>query len=67
MSFGYVGILILVTAINLLPFASPSNLVLAGVIVYFTAMNPFAVALVVAAGATLAKLVHFRVAFAVGS
>lgn len=67
MSFGYVGILILVTAINLLPFASPSNLVLAGVIVYFTAMNPFAVALVVAAGATVAKLVHFRVAFVVGS
>ena len=67
MSIGYVGILILATAINLLPFASPSNLVLAGVIAYFTAMSPFAVALLVAAGATAAKLVHFRVASAVGS
>jgi len=67
MFFGYAGILILATAINLLPFASPSNLVLAGVIVYFTALNPFAVALLVAAGATAAKLVHFRVASAVGS
>jgi membrane protein DedA with SNARE-associated domain len=67
MSLGYIGILALVIAINLLPFASPSNLVLAGVIVYFTGMNPLAVALLVAAGATVAKLVHFRVAAAVGS
>jgi membrane protein DedA with SNARE-associated domain len=65
-SYGYLGILILVTAINLLPFASPSNLILAGAIVYFTAMNPIAIALLVAIGATSAKLIHFYVAATLG-
>lgn len=65
-SYGYLGILLLVIAINLLPFASPSNLVLAGAIVYFTAMNPAAIAFLVAIGATSAKLIHFYIAAILG-
>jgi membrane protein DedA with SNARE-associated domain len=62
MSYGYLGILLLVLAINLIPFASPSNLVLAGAVAYFTTINPIAVALIVAIAATLAKLVHYSIA-----
>jgi membrane protein DedA with SNARE-associated domain len=65
-SYGYLGILLLILAINLLPFASPSNLVLAGAVVYFTSMNPVAIAFIVAVGATLGKLVHFYIAAALG-
>ena len=61
-ALGYVGIFILVFAINLIPFASPSNLVLAGALVYFTNMHPAIVALTVAVSATLAKLSHFYLA-----
>jgi len=65
-SYGYLGILLLVVAINLIPFASPSNLVLAGAIVYFTSMNPAIIAALVAVGATLGKLVHFCLASLLG-
>ncbi len=66
LSYGFLGVLLLIVAINLLPFASPSNLILAGAIVYFTAMNPLAVAFIVAVGATVAKLVHYFIAAALG-
>jgi membrane protein DedA with SNARE-associated domain len=65
-SYGYWGILLLIVAINLLPFASPSNLVIAGAVVYFTSINPAPVALMVAVGATSAKLVHFYLAAVLG-
>ena len=58
-TLGYFGVFLLVVALNLIPFTSPSNLVLAGVIVYFTDMHPAAIAIIVAIGATLSKFCHF--------
>jgi len=65
-SYGYLGVLLLVLAINLLPFASPSNLFLAGAIAYFTGIGPATVAFLVSTGATSAKLVHYYFAAIIG-
>ncbi|MEM2922580.1 MAG: VTT domain-containing protein [Candidatus Bathyarchaeia archaeon] len=66
MSFGYIGVFILLLAVNLIPFASPSNLVLAGAVVHFTSMNPALAAVLVAVSATFAKLAHFYLAALLG-
>ena len=53
---------------NLLPFTSPSNMVLAGAITFLLpAANPFLVGLSVALAASIAKTGHYYVASYVGS
>jgi uncharacterized membrane protein YdjX (TVP38/TMEM64 family) len=61
-SQGYFGLLIVCFIINMIPFLSPSNMVLAGAaMLLLPAFNPFLVGLIVAISATAAKLVHFYV------
>ena len=53
---------------NLLPFTSPSNMVLAGAITFLLpAINPFLVGLSVALAASIAKTGHYYVASYLGS
>jgi len=67
-SQGYVGLFIICFAINMIPFLSPSNMVLAGAAVLtFSILGPVGVTeaviigIIVAITATLAKLIHFYV------
>jgi len=67
-SQGYVGLFIICFAINMIPFLSPSNMVLAGAAVLtFSILGPVGIAealligIIVAITATLAKLIHFYV------
>ncbi len=67
-SQGYVGLFIICFAINMIPFLSPSNMVLSGAAVLtFSIMGPVGlteavlIGIVVAITATLAKLIHFYV------
>ncbi len=59
---GYFGLLVICFIINMIPFLSPSNMVLAGAaMLLLPGYNPFLVGLVVAISATAAKLIHFFV------
>ncbi|MFX1604947.1 MAG: VTT domain-containing protein [Promethearchaeota archaeon] len=67
-SQGYVGLFIVCFAINMIPFLSPSNMVLAGAAVLtFSILGPVGITealligIVVAITATLAKLIHFYI------
>ncbi len=67
-SQGYLGLFIICFAINMIPFLSPSNMVLAGAAVLtFSIFGPVGIAeavfigIIVAVTATLAKLIHFYV------
>jgi len=61
-SQGYFGLLIICFIINMIPFLSPSNMVLAGAaMLLLPSFNPFIVGIVVAISATAAKLIHFYV------
>ena len=67
-SQGYVGLFIICFAINMIPFLSPSNMVLAGAAVLtLSILGPVGIAealligIIVAITATLAKLIHFYV------
>jgi uncharacterized membrane protein YdjX (TVP38/TMEM64 family) len=61
-SQGYFGLLIICFVINMIPFLSPSNMVLAGAaMLLLTGFNPFIVGIVVAISATAAKLIHFYI------
>jgi len=67
-SQGYVGLFIICFAINMIPFLSPSNMVLAGAAVLtFSILRPVGITeavligIIVAITATLAKLIHFYV------
>jgi uncharacterized membrane protein YdjX (TVP38/TMEM64 family) len=61
-SEGYIGLLVICFIINMIPFLSPSNMVLAGAaMLLLPAFNPFLVGLIVAISATAAKLIHFYV------
>ncbi len=67
LSFGELGILITIILINLIPFISPSNLVLAGIFaLIFSDYSPIVIAVLIAAGASLAKLVHYLVSYYLG-
>jgi membrane protein DedA with SNARE-associated domain len=58
----YFGLLIICFVINMIPFLSPSNMVLAGAaMLLLTGFNPFIVGIVVAISATAAKLIHFYI------
>ena len=65
---GYLGLFIICFIINMIPFLSPSNMVLAGVAALtYSLLGPIGIAeaviigIVVAMSATLAKLIHFYV------
>ena len=59
---GYLGLLIICFIINMIPFLSPSNMVLAGAaMLLLPAFNPILVGIVIAISATAAKLIHFFV------
>jgi uncharacterized membrane protein YdjX (TVP38/TMEM64 family) len=61
-SEGYLGLFIACFIINMIPFLSPSNMVLAGVTaITFLWMDPIIVGIIVAIAATLAKLIHYYV------
>ena len=57
---GYFGLLIICFIINMIPFLSPSNMVLAGAAtLLLPEFNPILVGVIVAVSATAAKLIHF--------
>jgi membrane protein YqaA with SNARE-associated domain len=67
-SQGYLGLFIICFAINMIPFLSPSNMVLAfAAVLTFTLLGPVGIVevliigVIVAITATLAKLIHFFV------
>lgn len=62
MSQGYIGLLLICFIINMIPFLSPSNMVLAGAaMLLLPSFNPILVGIIVAISATTAKLIHFYV------
>ena len=66
-AYGYLGVFAVSLAVNLLPFTSPSNLVLAGAVAFmFPTMNPVVLGLTVAVAASIAKTAHYYVASYVG-
>ena len=59
---GYMGLLIICFIINMIPFLSPSNMVLAGAaMLLLPSFNPIIVGIIVAISATSAKLIHYYV------
>jgi membrane protein DedA with SNARE-associated domain len=67
-TYGYLGVLLVSLAVNLLPFSSPSNMILAGAVTFlFPSMNPLPVGLAVAVGASIAKTAHYYVASYLGA
>ena len=57
---GYLGLFIICFIINMIPFLSPSNMVLAGAaMLLLPTFNPILVGVVIAISATAAKLIHF--------
>jgi membrane protein DedA with SNARE-associated domain len=67
-AYGYLGLFALSLGVNLLPFASPSNLVLAGATAFlFPQMDPVMLGLTVAVAASVAKTGHYYVASYLGA
>lgn len=65
--WGVLGVFFFAFAFALIPFASPSNAIIAlSIAVAFPQMNQFAIGLAVAGGATCAKTVHFAASYGVG-
>jgi membrane protein YqaA with SNARE-associated domain len=52
--------------VNMIPFASPSNLLIASNAAVLVDADPLSIGLIVALGATSAKLVHYIVSFFIG-
>jgi len=64
LSLGYMGVFLFSLAINMIPFAGPSNLFISGVAAMnVPSANFVAIGLLVALGASTAKLIHFYMAF----
>lgn len=62
--YGYVGAFLVALAFNLIPFTSPSNMILAGVIMMLSSdMNVMVLSFSIAIGASIAKVVHYYVGF----
>jgi len=67
-AYGYLGVFLVSLGVNLVPFTSPSNMILAGAITFLdAAMDPLYVGIAVAVAASLAKTAHYYVAAFVGS
>ena len=60
------GVLLVSFGINMIPFASPSNLLVASSAALLVDSDPLSIGVLVALGATAAKLVHYTVSFFVG-
>jgi membrane protein YqaA with SNARE-associated domain len=68
LSLGYVGIFIFSFALNMLPFMSPSNILVAGVAaVAFPHANVLLIGFLVALASSIAKLIHYYAAFFAGN
>ena len=67
-TYGYLGVFTVTLALNILPFTSPSNLIIAGAVAFlFPAMNPVLVGVTVAIAASLSKTAHYYVASYIGT
>lgn len=60
------SILVFSFGINIIPFASPSNLLIASNAALLVNANPLSIGILVALGATCAKLIHYIISFFVG-
>jgi membrane protein DedA with SNARE-associated domain len=60
------GVLLVSFGINMIPFASPSNLLIASNAALLVNADPLSIGIPVALGATCAKLIHYAVSFFVG-
>jgi membrane protein YqaA with SNARE-associated domain len=60
------GILLVSFGVNMVPFASPSNLLMASSATLLVDSDPLSIGILVALGATSAKLVHYTISFIVG-
>lgn len=68
LNLGYLGVFVFSLALNLVPFLSPSNIIISGAVgSLFPSFNPFLVGFLVALGASIAKTVHFAASFFAGS
>lgn len=66
-TYGYLGVFVVSLGVNLIPFSSPSNLVIAGATTFLLPqMNPLLVGLAVAVAASAAKTGHYYVAAYLG-
>jgi len=67
LSLGYFGVFVFSLALNLVPFLSPSNLLISGAVgSLFPSFNPLLAGLLIALGASIAKTVHFGASFFAG-
>lgn len=60
------SLLVVSFGINMIPFASPSNLLIASNAAVLVDADPLSIGAIVALGATCAKLVHYIVSFFIG-
>jgi membrane protein DedA with SNARE-associated domain len=60
------GVLLVSFGINMVPFASPSNLLIASNAALLVNSDPLSIGVLVALGATSAKLIHYGISFFVG-
>lgn len=60
------GVLLVSFGINMIPFASPSNLLVASSAALLVDSDPLSIGILVALGATSAKLIHYGISFFVG-
>jgi membrane protein YqaA with SNARE-associated domain len=68
LSYGVLGILLGALVINLIPLVSPSNLILSGIFfLMLPNQHPALVGLLVAIGASIAKLLHYQFSYLMGS
>lgn len=67
LGLGYLGVFLLSFILNMLPFMSPSNLLLSGAVgVALPWMNPLLIGFLIALASSLAKLIHFYSVFFAG-
>lgn len=60
------SVLLVSFGINMIPFASPSNLLIASNAALLVNADPLSIGVLVASGATCAKMVHYIISFFVG-
>jgi membrane protein YqaA with SNARE-associated domain len=60
------SILLVSFGVNMIPFASPSNLLVASSAALLVDSDPLSIGVLVALGATSAKLIHYAISFFVG-
>jgi len=60
------SVLLVSFGINMIPFASPSNLLVASSAALLVDSDPLSIGVLVALGATSAKLIHYTISFFVG-